>query len=136
MRFLNIDITPIFRYNQDEIQIFQKRQKDNHMQKILIIGVLFFMAYSTAFAAISTDDDLRLQGYAGIVGRGMACGINMDSHMYRVFQWLETKYQQESPPFAEDFITLAAQNAQKQKAGEFPEDCRVVQEIIDRIIWP
>jgi hypothetical protein len=106
------------------------------MKIITISAILLFLICGSALAGLTRTDEVRLLGYASAVGRGMGCGLNMDAHIYRVFQWLEVNYQEDSPEYAEDFIKVAAQNAQKQKLGEYPEDCPLVQEIIGQILWP
>jgi hypothetical protein len=106
------------------------------MKSIPVLAIIILSLSTVAWGNMSQQDEIRLNGYASVIGRGMGCGLNMDAQMYRLFQWLEVSYREESPVYAEDFITVAAQNAQRQKMGEFPEDCSQVQEIISRIIWP
>lgn len=107
------------------------------MKKALIFALVFIFSGITTFSWAYTDNDVkRMSGYASVLGRAVACGINVDKESYRVAAWLDATFREQSEQFSQEFLAVAAQNAQMQKTGKASEDCKKVAVIVQGIIWP
>lgn len=81
----------------------------------------------------------RLSTYAVLIGRGAACGADIDGPSRRVGAWLDRI----APPGSQEQTTLlpmlmqqSRYHAQMQAAGQSPDDCGQVRRAIAGFDWP
>lgn len=90
-------------------------------------------------SAVSSDDVDRLTTYATILGRGLACGIDVKKPSSDVGYWIDSKF----PPGSDNqitflpiFMTGIEYAATQQRTGNSPDNCDQVRRAFSLMQWP
>jgi hypothetical protein len=94
----------------------------------------------TAPAPAASDADVdKLTTYATVLGRGIACGADVDSASRRIGAWMDKRF----PPGSSDqrtylpvFMEGTRYAAQRQKNGNSPDSCAQVLRTFASFPWP
>lgn len=87
----------------------------------------------------SPADIDKLTTYAVVLGRAVACGVNIEDASRRVGLWMDRRF----PPGSTDqktylpiFIDGVSYHAQQQKSGKSPDPCSAVLRSFNGFPWP
>lgn len=104
---------------------------------LIIVTILhLFYSYSTSYAASDQDID-RLTTYTTILGRAIACGIDIKKPKERVGKWFNRAFSpDEKETYLEIFATGVAYAAKMQSEGQSPDSCFDVKRTLKGFPWP
>lgn len=88
--------------------------------------------------AISVEDSNRMSNYITIIGRAIGCGMNTDTELIRVINWLQPKFSdaQEESMYTLIIAEFLEKNAREQSQGLSPDSCYEVRKQYNLINWP
>ena len=110
------------------------------MKYIIVFVAIITLQFATVEvnAASSADID-KLTTYAVVLGRGVACGGNIDDASRKVGRWMDKIF----PPGSSDqqtYLPMLAEgmryHAQQQSAGKSPDNCQSVLKTLRGFPWP
>jgi len=112
------------------------------MKKIIVISLYIagYLAMPVSSAEAATDTDIdKLTTYTVIIGRAVACGVDIKPAMKDVGRWMDRRF----PPGSLDqqtylpIFSLGVQYHAKQQAnGNSPDSCSSVRKKFSRMEWP
>jgi len=99
-----------------------------------------FLAMPIPSSNAATDADIdKLTTYAVVIGRAVACGVDIKPAMKDVGRWMDRRF----PPGSSDqqtYLPIFSQgvqyHAQQQADGNSPDSCSSVRRTFDRMVWP
>lgn len=93
---------------------------------------------SIPVAPAATDKQIDdLTSYAVIIGRGLACGEDIEDPMNRVGAWLLNSFApKERGPYLRVLVTGIEYHAGQQRDGLSPDTCAAARRAFQRTHWP
>lgn len=104
----------------------------------LIFALLLTLAMfpRPSFAASDVDID-HLSSYAVLLGRGVACGQNVDAPSRSVGAWIDRTWSGSEKGAMLKVFMLGMENAAKmQRDGKTPDSCSKVRDVLNTTPWP
>ncbi|PLY57301.1 hypothetical protein HBH1_04393 [Herbaspirillum sp. BH-1] len=92
----------------------------------------------SAYAATDSDID-KMTTYSVVLGRGVACGLDIKDAMEKVGKWVDIHFSPGSDDqkiYLPVFMEGVKYHAQQQKNGNSPDDCTKVRQIFAGFPWP
>lgn len=102
-------------------------------------GFLLILALAvTTPTAVSAQDDVdRISTYAVLLGRAVACGMNVDSPSRRVGAWIDRTWSgKEKSAMLMAFMAGMENAAKMQRDGRTPDSCSKVRDVVNSTPWP
>lgn len=107
------------------------------MKKTAVLFTLLTALFLAVPAKAESPEQKKLELYAAVLGRAVACNLEVRHHMALVAAWIEQTFgptQEGVAEAAEKFMAEAEQNGKSQPRSA--EECRTVAHAVNTIIWP
>lgn len=109
------------------------------MRRSTMATAILTVIFSTQASALSDDDMDRLTKYTNLLGRGGACGADLDDANTRVGKWIDRiapKGSKDQQLALTIFMQGVMFSAEQQKNGKSPDSCAQIRRTISTFPWP
>jgi hypothetical protein len=102
----------------------------------ILLGAFLLISQFITYAATDEDVD-RLTTYAVVLGRAIACGVDVKDASSRVGSWMDRTFSnKEKAMYLAIFAEGMKYHAEQQRAGRSPDSCTSVRNSFAKIPWP
>lgn len=108
------------------------------LRGLSVLAACCLVSIDGADAMSKTDID-RMTTCATMLGRGLACGANVDEPTQRVARWMDRVAPKGSPDqgtYLLIFISGMEYHFERQKDGLNPDTCETINALFDTMPWP
>lgn len=105
---------------------------------MLVLALLLGCALGTPARAVSEADAERLEQFALLLGRGIACDLDTGRASAAIGRWVEQTFPKGSPDregSLEGFARSVRFHAARQQGGESPDDCADITAAFKALQW-